>query len=61
MFHDWQLRYQWVLTTHRYTNQEQLIADLAGRVIAPAEAKAEELGERRRKFEAELKGRAIPG
>jgi hypothetical protein len=35
-------------------SQEQLIADLDGKVIAPAEAKAEELGERRRKFEAEL-------
>jgi uncharacterized protein YjbI with pentapeptide repeats len=42
------------LEVHRYAGQEQLIADLAGKVIAPAEKKAEELGERRRKFEAEL-------
>jgi hypothetical protein len=42
------------LKVHRYASQEQLVADLGEKVIAPAEAKAEELGERRRKFEAEL-------
>jgi hypothetical protein len=42
------------LKVHRYASQEQLIADLGEKVITPAEAKAEELGERRRKFEAEL-------
>ena len=52
MFRDLQLRYHWVLTTHRYDSQ--LIADLGEKVIAPAEAKAKDLGERRRMFEAEL-------
>jgi uncharacterized protein YjbI with pentapeptide repeats len=52
MFRDWQLRYHWVSTTHRYDGQ--LIADLGEKVIAPAEAKAKDLGERRRMFEAEL-------
>jgi uncharacterized protein YjbI with pentapeptide repeats len=42
------------LKVHRYASQEQLISDFGEKVIAPAEAKAEELGERRRKFEAEL-------
>jgi hypothetical protein len=52
MFRDLRLRYPWVLTTHRYDSQ--LIADLGEKVIAPAEAKVEELGERRRMIEAEL-------
>jgi hypothetical protein len=42
------------LEVHRYASQEQLIAELGEKVIVPAEAKAEKLGERRRKFEAEL-------
>jgi uncharacterized protein YjbI with pentapeptide repeats len=54
MFRDLRLRHPWVLTTHRYDSQMQLIADLGEKVIAPAEGKAEELGERRSKFEAEL-------
>jgi hypothetical protein len=41
------------LEVHRYASQMQLIAELGEKVIATAEAKAEELGERRRKFEAE--------
>jgi hypothetical protein len=52
MFLDLRLRYPWVLTTYHYDSQ--LIADLGEKVIAPAEAKAEELGERRRMIEAEL-------
>ncbi|MGA9645147.1 MAG: pentapeptide repeat-containing protein, partial [Candidatus Korobacteraceae bacterium] len=32
-----------VLDTHRYTDQATLLAELSGRVIAPAEAKAKEL------------------
>jgi hypothetical protein len=54
MFRDLTLRHHWVLTTHRYDTPEQLIADLGAKVIAPAEAKAEDLKERRRMFEAEL-------
>jgi hypothetical protein len=42
-----------VLTTHRYDSQMQLIADLSVKVIAPAEAKVEDL--RRRMFEAQTK------
>jgi hypothetical protein len=52
MFRDLRLRHHWVLKTHRYDGQ--LMADLGKKVIAPAEAKAEELRERRRKFEEEL-------
>jgi hypothetical protein len=52
MFRDLRLRHPWVLTTHRYDSQ--LIADLGEKVIAPAEAKVEELGARRRMIEAEL-------
>jgi uncharacterized protein YjbI with pentapeptide repeats len=42
MFGDLQ-RYPWVLPTHRYERQEQLIADLDLCVIRPAAEKAEEL------------------
>jgi hypothetical protein len=35
--------YPWVLKTHRYNSQEQLLADLSERVICPAEAKVSEL------------------
>jgi len=52
MFRDLRLRHPWVLTTYHYDSQ--LIADLGEKVIAPAEAKVEELGERRRMIEAEL-------
>jgi hypothetical protein len=43
MFGDLQRRYHWVLPTHRYECQEQLIADLELCVIRPAAEKAEEL------------------
>ena len=43
MFRDLQRRHRWVLPTHRYKRQEQLIADLDLRVIRPAEEKAEQL------------------
>jgi hypothetical protein len=43
MFGDLQRRYHWVLPTHHYERQEQLIADLDLCVIRPAEEKAEEL------------------
>ncbi len=43
MFADLQRRYHWVLPTHRYESQEQLIADLDLCVIRPAAEKAEEL------------------
>ena len=36
-------RYPWVLKPHRYSSQEQLIADLSERVIRPAEDKVLEL------------------
>lgn len=35
--------YPWVLETYRYAAKEQLLANLSERVIAPAEAKAQEL------------------
>ena len=38
----WQ-RYPWVLPIHEYEDQAQLIAELAEKVIAPAEAKVIEL------------------
>src|SRR4051812_30868479 len=43
MFPDLQRDYHWVLPTHHYDSQEQLIADLRERVIRPAEVKVEEL------------------
>jgi hypothetical protein len=43
MFGDLQRRYPWVLPTHRYEHQEQLIADLDLCIIRPAAEKAEEL------------------
>jgi hypothetical protein len=36
-------RYPWVLEPYRYENQEQLLATLQEKVIAPAEAKVEEI------------------
>ena len=43
MFIDLQRRFHWVLPTHRYDSQKQLIADLVQYVIQPAAEKAEEL------------------
>jgi hypothetical protein len=43
MFQDLGRRHPWVLTTHRYASQEQLIADLGEKVIRPAELKVLEL------------------
>jgi uncharacterized protein YjbI with pentapeptide repeats len=43
MFRDLQRTYHWVLPTHPYESQEQLIADLDLCVIKPAEEKAEQL------------------
>jgi uncharacterized protein YjbI with pentapeptide repeats len=40
MFEDLRLRHHWVLPTHRYITQQQLIADLSECVIRPAEDKA---------------------
>jgi hypothetical protein len=53
MFKDY-WKYQWVLPVYRYEGLEPLLAALADKVIAPAEAKMKELAERRRKNEAEL-------
>jgi uncharacterized protein YjbI with pentapeptide repeats len=39
--------YPWVLPVHQYNSQDQLLASIQGTVIAPAEAKAEELRRRR--------------
>ena len=54
MFENLRQRHPWILTTHRYDSQMQLIADLGEKVIAPAEAKVKALEERRRMIEAEL-------
>jgi uncharacterized protein YjbI with pentapeptide repeats len=43
MFMDLKRRHHWVLEPYQYSSSEQLIAQLEERVIAPAEAKAEEL------------------
>ena len=43
MFRDLQRTYHWVLPTHRYKSQEQLIADLDLCVIRPAAEKADEI------------------
>jgi hypothetical protein len=40
MFSDLKKRYRWVLRPYRYESQEALVADLDGKVISPAEAKA---------------------
>lgn len=42
MFEHFQ-RYPWVLPIHEYESQDQLIAELSEKVIAPAEAKVDEL------------------
>jgi uncharacterized protein YjbI with pentapeptide repeats len=43
MFQDLRRRHHWVLMTHRYASQEQLIADLGEKVIRPAELKVLDL------------------
>jgi uncharacterized protein YjbI with pentapeptide repeats len=43
MFPDLMRRHHWVLDPHQYKSKEKLIAQLSERVIAPAEAKANEL------------------
>ena len=48
------LKYEWVLPVYRYEGPEQLLATLAEKVIAPAEAKVKALEERRREIEVEL-------
>jgi Pentapeptide repeats (8 copies) len=53
MFRDY-WKYDWVLPVYRYEGLEELLAALAERVIAPAEAKVKALEERRRMIEAEL-------
>jgi hypothetical protein len=53
MFWDY-WKYDWVLPVHRYDGLEPLLATMAAKVIAPAEAKVKALEERRRAIEAEL-------
>jgi Pentapeptide repeats (8 copies) len=53
MFTDY-MKYDWVLPVCRYEGLEPLLAALAEKVIAPAEAKVKALKERRRIIEAEL-------
>ena len=48
MFVDLNARYNWVLEPHQYKSEELLIAELGERVIAPAEAKANELRKKQR-------------
>jgi uncharacterized protein YjbI with pentapeptide repeats len=43
MFPDLRRRHHWVLTTHRYASEEQLIVDLGEKVIRPAELKVQDL------------------
>jgi hypothetical protein len=55
MFNDFDpLDYHWVLPVYQYKEPKQLLAALATKVIAPAEAKVEAFEERKRKIEAEL-------
>jgi uncharacterized protein YjbI with pentapeptide repeats len=53
MFKDY-WKYDWVLPIHRYEGLESLLASMVEKVIAPAEAKARALEERRRTIEAGL-------
>ena len=53
MFADY-WKYDWVLPVYQYEGLDQLLTALAEKVIGPAEAKMNALGERRRAFEAEL-------
>ena len=43
MFQDLRRRHHWVLMTHRYDSQMQLIADLSAKVIRPAGLKVLDL------------------
>lgn len=43
LFVDLKWRYPWVLEPYRYRSPDLLIAQLAERVIGPAEARAQEL------------------
>jgi hypothetical protein len=43
MFKDY-WKYDWVLPPHRYEGLNTLLSTLAGRVIAPAEAKVKDIG-----------------
>jgi hypothetical protein len=53
MFKDY-WKYDWVLPVCRYEGLDPLLASLADKVIAPAEAKVKALEEKRRMIEAEL-------
>ena len=53
MFKDY-WKYNWVLPPHRYEGLQLLLATLAEKVIAPAEAEVKALEERRRAIELEL-------
>jgi hypothetical protein len=53
MFKDY-WKHDWVLPPYRYEGLELLLAALAEKVIAPAEAKVKFLGEKRRAIEVEL-------
>ena len=53
MFKDY-WKYDWVRPPHRYEGLQLLLATLAEKVIAPAEAKVKALEERRRAIEVEL-------
>jgi uncharacterized protein YjbI with pentapeptide repeats len=46
--------YPWVLSPYRYDNLEGLLASLEEKIIAPAEAKATEIEERRRAIEEQM-------
>ncbi len=50
MFRDLQQRYHWVLPTYRYQDIPSLLASLKERIIDPAEQKAKELEERKRRI-----------
>ena len=43
-------QYDWVIRPVRYTDQESLLAELDEKVIAPMEAKAKELADKRKKL-----------
>jgi hypothetical protein len=47
-------KYEWVLSPYHYEGLQLLLATLAEKVIAPAEAKVKALEERRRAIEVEL-------
>ena len=48
------LKYDWMILPYRYESLDRLLATLADKVIAPAEAKMKTLEEKRRIIEAEL-------